>query len=80
MINLKVLEVMTSEERKNYVIEKMRTQSEERYKNSIKNATRWRNFVDCSLCWDDTVLGTNYFSNLDRKVRAACPELPIYQY
>jgi hypothetical protein len=80
MINLKVLEVMSSEERKNYVIEKMRTQGEERYKNSIKNATRWRNFVDCSLFWSDTVLGAHYFERLNEKVIAACPHLPPYEY
>ena len=80
MINLKVLEVMSSEERKNYVIEKMRTQGEERYKNSIKNATRWRNFVDCSLVWYDTELSVHYFERLNEKVIAACPELPSYQY
>ena len=80
MINLKVLEVMSSEERKNYVIEKIRTQGEQRYKGSIKNATRWRNFVDCSLTWSDTELGQDYFERLNEKVKAACPELPLYEY
>ena len=80
MINLKVLEVMSSEERKNYVIEKMRTQGEERYKGSIKNATRWRNFVDCSLHWCETDLGQDYFERLNEKVKAACPHLPPYEY
>ena len=78
MINLKVLEAMSSEERKNYVIEKMRTQGEERYKGSIKNATRWRNFVDCSLTWSNTELGQDYFERLNEKVKAACPHLPLY--
>lgn len=80
MIYLKVLEVMSSEERKNYVVEKMRTQGEERYKNSIKNATRWRNFVDCSLTWSNTEIGQDYFERLNEKVIAACPELPFYEY
>jgi hypothetical protein len=80
MINLKVLEVMTSEERKNYVIEKMRTQGEEKYRNSLKNATRWRNFVDCSLTWCETELGEGYFRDLNEKVISACPELPNYEY
>jgi hypothetical protein len=78
MINLKVLEVMTSEERKNYVIEKMRTQGEEKYRNSLKNATRWRNFVDCSLTWCETNKGQDYFERLNEKVKNACPELPEY--
>lgn len=79
-INLKVLAVMSSEERKNYVIEKMRTQGEEKYKLSIKNATRWRNFIDCSLHWSSTELGHEYFRDLNNKVIDACPELPEYTY
>lgn len=78
MINLKVLEVMSSEERKNYVIEKMRTQGEERYKISLKQATRYANFVDCSLIWGDCDVSYDYLNTLNLKVIDKCQELPSY--
>jgi len=78
MINLKVLEVMTSEERMTYIVAKLNSQGENRLKMSLKQATRWRNFVDCSLVWSETNVGSNYFEQLNQKVIAACPELDYY--
>jgi DNA relaxase NicK len=78
MINLKVLEVMTSEERMTYIVEKLNTQGEHRLKVSLKQATRWRNFVDCSLNWSETSVGSKYFEDLNSKVMMACPELDFY--
>jgi hypothetical protein len=78
MISLKVLEVMNDEERITYVQQKLITQGENRYKISLKQATRYANFVDCSLIWGDCDVSYDYLNTLNLKVIDKCQELPFY--